>query len=287
MKNVQSDNQQMKESKWVLIRGLGREARHWQDFPEIFAQTLGISLDQILMLDLPGFGKEADAPSPSNIQDITDYMRGQFRNRKDTADKMSPAGEWHVLGISLGGMVVMDWVHRYHTDFSTFTLINSSASDLSTLPQRLTPFALYCMLRAAATTDTATREKQILKMISNSRGLETETLNKMVAIRESMPLKLGNLTKQLFAASRFNVPNEINVPGLILASIKDHMVDVRCSKSIAERFHLPIKFHASAGHDLTLDEPLWVAERVLEFGISLAKPVSLAQDSSVGARDHQ
>ena len=41
-------------SAWVLVRGWGRESRHWERFPECFAAHLPES--RLTMLDLPDLG---------------------------------------------------------------------------------------------------------------------------------------------------------------------------------------------------------------------------------------
>src|SRR5690606_23264840 len=126
-------------------------------------------------------------------------------------------------------------------------------------------YGIYRILRAAASSDVREKERQLLKMISNLKASDEKTLNEMVDIAEGYDVMTTHLTKQLFAATRFQAPEKMPCPTLILASIKDAMVDVRCSKALAERFGATIKFHPSAGHDLTLDDPDWAAERIHEF----------------------
>ncbi len=52
------------KSAWLLLRGLGREKRHWGSFPEALERKLGA---RVLALDLPGFGTENARPSPATV----------------------------------------------------------------------------------------------------------------------------------------------------------------------------------------------------------------------------
>ncbi|MES3014699.1 MAG: alpha/beta hydrolase, partial [Pseudomonadota bacterium] len=55
------------------------------------------------------------------------------------------------------------------------------------------------------------------------------------------------------------------VPLLVLASLRDALVDVRCSTGLAQRWHADIALHPDAGHDLPLDDAAWVAEQVARW----------------------
>ena len=54
------------------------------------------------------------------------------------------------------------------------------------------------------------------------------------------------------------------LPTLLLASRNDGLVDVRCSRGLAAAWKVPLVEHASAGHDIPLDDPEWVAGVVAE-----------------------
>lgn len=239
---------------WVLLRGLGRESGHWLDFAKKLAPD-----SEVLCLDLPGVGDERHADAPTQISRMTDYVRTRF------LEKRRSEKPWGLLAISLGGMVAMDWLKRFPEDFVCSVIINSSAKDLSPAIQRFLPFAWYCFVQANFKRDIRKRELQILKMVSNKMKNDPEVLRRYCEIHEMRPVTLLTLSRQIFAASRFQSPSKIETPLLILASNKDRMVDVRCSRSLAERLNATIKFHPSAGHDLALDDPDWVIERIFDF----------------------
>lgn len=242
---------------WLLLRGLGRQKRHWLDFPDKL-QSAGAHLD---LLDLPGIGEESSTRPPLTIQAHTDFLRPRYLK---TRKGHPPYG---ILGMSLGGMIALDWVHRYPDDFKKIVLINTSTHDLAPIQQRLSPFALYCMAKTFLAKNMKQKEYEILKMVSNLKAKDPKLLQEMIKIASHTKLTHLNISRQLIASAKFKSPDSISIPLLVLASIKDRMVDVRCSKAIAEKYseQAQIKFHASAGHDLTLDDPDWTAEQIREF----------------------
>jgi pimeloyl-ACP methyl ester carboxylesterase len=68
--------------------------------------------------------------------------------------------------------------------------------------------------------------------------------------------------RQLWAAARYRAPAQAPAPTLILASRNDALVDPSCSEELARRWRVPVRMHASAGHDLTLDDPDWVVDQI-------------------------
>jgi pimeloyl-ACP methyl ester carboxylesterase len=52
------------------------------------------------------------------------------------------------------------------------------------------------------------------------------------------------------------------VPTLLLASQTDHLVNVICSTTLAQRWQCALHLHPSAGHDLPLDDGDWVITHI-------------------------
>ena len=96
--------------KWLLLRGLARDARHWGDFPDILKNHLNNA--EVFVLDLPGFGTESHRISPFTIRGITNDIRKRWAQ----LEKKHP-GTWNILSISLGGMIALDWINRFSSDF--------------------------------------------------------------------------------------------------------------------------------------------------------------------------
>ncbi len=261
---------------WLLLRGLGRVKEHWLDLPEALQMALRRNADsssQVLCLDLPGFGTESNAKVPLSIAAHTDYLRERFFSS-------GPQNNFGLLGVSLGGMIALDWVARYPDDFKKLVVINSSARDVSSLFQRLSPFALYSAGRMAAAKEPEKREVQSLKLISNLKDKDPVIINAMVDIAKKHPMLRDKVWRQTTAAALFSCPSQIAIPTLIVSSLKDRMVDSRCSKMIAEKLStnalpqapITLKFHPTAGHDLPLDDPEWLIERLKEFESTTIEP---------------
>jgi pimeloyl-ACP methyl ester carboxylesterase len=95
----------------------------------------------------------------------------------------------------------------------------------------------------------------------------------MVAIAERFPMLRENVWRQIFAAMLFSCPQRLTLPTLFIASLKDRMVDSRSTKMLADKLSasavesapVSIKFHPTAGHDLPLDDPQWLIDRLREF----------------------
>jgi pimeloyl-ACP methyl ester carboxylesterase len=236
--------------RWLLLRGLTRERRHWSRFPEVFESVAGA---RTATVDLPGVGIEAGRPSPFSIEEIVDHVR----------DRWPKDGEaWSLLGISLGGMVAADWVHRFPADFSRVVMINSSAGDLSSPNRRLRFENLPALLRSVASRDPVERELGILGLTTATHGRNRILAEEWAGyLTDARPRRRVALA-QLVAALRFRAPPRLPIPALILTSDGDRFTDPSCSRRLAEHFGAELRVHPHAGHDLPLDDPEWVARQV-------------------------
>lgn len=237
--------------RWLLLRGLTRERRHWGPFPETFeAKVPGA---RAVTIDLPGVGTEAGKPSPARIDRIVDHVRGRW----------SKDGEpWGLLAISLGGMVAADWVYRFPGDFSRVVIINSSAGDLSPPNHRMRLQNLPSLARSVASRDLETRELGILGLTTSFHGSNRTLAREWARYLEEARPRPQVAVAQLVAALRFRAPPRLPIPSLVLTSEGDRFTASSCSRRLAERFGSDFYVHATGGHDLPLDDPEWVASRV-------------------------
>lgn len=238
--------------RWLLLRGLVREARHWGGFPaHLRAQGL-----EVLTPDLPGVGTERHRPSPWSVPAIVADLRA--RMPQDGV----PTG---LFAQSLGGMIALQWAATHPTDFTRVVVCNTSARDLSGLRDRLSWFARGIMLRAIAARGRLSRERLILSLVANSPGGRAHA-EAFAALAAEAPIPFAVLVRQLVAAARQSAPPRVEAPLLVLGSRGDRMVSVDCSRAVAQRYGAPLALHADAGHDLPLDDAAWVAEHLLHFG---------------------
>lgn len=242
----------------ILLRGLAREAAHWLDFPAQLQQTLGDNC-HIHLVDFPGCGKYFTQPALTSIAEMTDHARGEIA----IAEMLARNESVYVLGISMGGMVALDWAQQFPNELRGVVLINSSAGN-QPFWWRLRPTAWATMIRALLR-DSNTREAQVLKIVSNNTADYAQHLNQWLSIQQQRPVTRATIVTMLRAAAQFRPQPSCAVNGLVLASNGDRMVSARASQAIAQQFNWPLQLHPTAGHDLPMDDPHWVAKQVLQW----------------------
>ena len=242
-------------STWVLLRGLTRESGHWGRFPEQLRACLpGAS---VVTLDLPGSGRWHGSPCPARIGALVDDCRQQL-------DALGARRPIHLLALSLGAMVAVDWAHHWPDELAGCVLINTSLRPLSPFYPRLRPANYPALLRLALLPHGAREREAAILRLTSARALAlTAVIDDWVAIRQARPVSATNALRQLWAAARYRAPSyPPEVPMLLLASERDSLVDPCCSQRLARAWGLPIALHPSAGHDLPLDDGPWLAEQV-------------------------
>jgi pimeloyl-ACP methyl ester carboxylesterase len=245
---------------WVLLRGLMRESRHWGDFPIRFQETLGV--EKVVMLDFPGNGSEHALASECSVEAMAQYCHDQLH-------RLGIAPPYRVLALSLGAMVAVEWGKQHPEEIERLVLINTSLAPQNPFYQRLRPANYPAFLQQVIFGSKAQRERMILRVTSNigkSQLGEEQLLAQWVDYAQDAPVSLINVLRQLYAAAKYRAASTRScVPVLLLAGLKDRLVDARCSRTIAKQWGCELIEHESAGHDLPLDDGVWVAERVREW----------------------
>jgi pimeloyl-ACP methyl ester carboxylesterase len=244
---------------WVFLRGLTREARHWGDFPDRFRGEFasGLAPGDILTPDLPGNGRRGGEPSPTSVEAMMQACRRELREQ-------GRAPPYHLLAMSLGGMVAVAWAARYPEECRAAVLLNTSLRPWCAFRERLRAGALPALLRLLYAGGQA-RERAILELTSTRAAALRDILPAWTAYARERPVARRNALRQLLAAARFSAVEKPAVPVLILAGAGDRMVDPRCSQHLASAWGADFALHPSAGHDLALDDGDWVARQVKEW----------------------
>ena len=250
---------------WVLLRGLTRESGHWGAFAGLLQQRHPDA--RIVALDLPGNGSLNDRVSPTRIEAMTPWCRDHLR-----AQGFEPP--YRLLAMSMGAMVAVDWAARVPQELGACVLINTSLRPFSPWYRRLRPVNYAALLALALTPDLGdAHERTILRLTSRRSNAAAAVLDAWTRLRRARPVSAANALRQLLAAARYRAPaTPPAVPLLVLTSRGDRLVDSRCSQELARRWRADIAVHPSAGHDLTLDDPAWVAEQIDRW--LTARPVS-------------
>lgn len=238
---------------WVLLRGLGREARHWGEFP----QALGLALGGVPVLcpDLPGNGRRWQETSSTRVAGQVAALRAELGAR----GLPRPV---NVLALSLGGMAALHWAARWPAEVGRLVLVNTSVAGLVPFWRRLR-WPNYPALLSLPLRTLAARERMILELTANDRRRAEAVQPDWITWQRQCPVSACNLLAQLLAAARYRMPALAPArPVLVLASRRDRLVDSRCSAALARVGGWPLLMHESAGHDLALDDPAWLARAV-------------------------
>lgn len=240
----------------ILLRGLVRESRHWGDFPQKLQEALPEY--NIHTPEIQGVGKYNQTISPDNLSDMIDFMREQV---KEYLGK-----ETIIIAISLGGMITKQWSEKYPKDFGKMILINTSFKGVNSLFHRLKPNAIMKFFDIFLTGNLAMRERKILELVSNVTEKIDQAHPAWIKIQEEAPVHRKSFINQIKAALKFN-PSEIKptIPLLLIASRADRLCDYNCTLKLHQLWGGTLKLHQTAGHDIPLDDPKWLIQKIKGF----------------------
>lgn len=242
---------------WILIRGLARERRHWHHFPDLLQSRMGA---EVICLDLPGVGARKDEIAPLMISSYANDLHEQFKKIKAAS-----SSDWGLIAVSLGGMIGLDWVARFESDFKHLVTINTSAGNLSLPTQRLSFEAIQTIGKLFCCSSVSKRERSILELTTNMIDINQDLVDLWVGFDRENPLKRQTFVRQLIAAATFKVPHNLKIKPLILLGQKDRLTNPICSKLLATHLKCSYIAHENAGHDLALDDPKWIVDQIENF----------------------
>ena len=239
----------------LLIRGLSREQRHWGQFRPMLADAL---TNPVLSFDFAGCGGLYRQQSPCSISALRQSVRLQLQQASEFNGKV------HLVAISLGAMLAVDWAAQHPQEVASLTLINTSARSLSPFYQRL-HWRNYAAILGGIFMSAAEREQLILRLTSATPALHQGALINWQLWQQQRPVSRLNALRQLWAASRFNVPPAPGCPALLLSSLGDKLVSPQCTAALARYWQVPHIQHTWAGHDLPLDDANWLVTQLAAF----------------------
>lgn len=249
----------MQVRTWVLLRGLVREQRHWEQFPGLLEAALPPG-SRVVCIDLPGNGEHWQQASPTSIAGMVEGARRDLAAR-------GVDGPVCLLALSLGAMTAFEWMSSHPGEIEAAVLLNTSLSAYSPFWQRLRPRnylpILHNVLWRRAPEH---RERMVLAASTNLLADREFYVRRWTGYAQERPVSIANSLRQLLAAARYRAPaNPPQCPVLLLNGAGDRLVDPRCSDAIARALGLPLQRHPTAGHDLALDAPGWVVGQVTGF----------------------
>lgn len=240
-----------------------RESSHWMDFPSRFKKATPQA--EIELLDIPGSGRYWRMKSPCSIGDMVQSQRHQFLKALQRT-QANDRGSAFLLSISLGGMIAIEWARQYPDDFSGLILINTSLGGINPFYRRITPAGFIRLFQIATMSNTLKREEHILQLTSNMFSHSKQTAMARAEVFRQHPVRKENLLRQIIAAVRFRYPKKPpSCALLLLSSRQDKMVHPSCSQAIKNHWGVELKTHATAGHDLPLDDPDWTIRSIRDW----------------------
>ena len=237
---------------FVLIRGLLREARHWEGFVRnLQHQFPGVNISTP---DIPGNGQLHQEVSPKTIEGITEALR----------QRINISQPLRLIGLSMGGMIAIDWMTRYPHEVKAAVLINTSVRPLSSFYLRLR-WTIYSHIFKMVFHSVLQRESDILSLTSNRYQYDNKLLESWQQWQLQSPVSAASARNQFLAAIKFSIKTKPKQPVLIVTSLADRVVDYRCSQKLAQIWQTTCVYHDTAGHDLPLDEPEWLSNIIKQW----------------------
>lgn len=238
---------------FLLLRGLAREAAHWGSFVDRLKELPFVG--SVECVDLPGAGKFNKLTSPLSIAENAEFVLSRL---DEEVEKRV------IFSVSLGSMVAVEMLQKRPDLFEMAFVMNTSFANLSPLYHRLQLQAFKQFLRIGrAGDDLQKREYEVVKMVSNFSDRWLPVSQAWADIAEKRPMLFKNFARQLVAAATYKIAKERpEVPIVVLRSLKDKMVDPSCSEALASHWDLPMESHPRGGHDLCIDDPEWVIEKI-------------------------
>jgi len=238
--------------------GLSRDSRHWQPFPHLLQKHFPDSF--VITPDLPGTGSLFRGKSPTSIYGMLAFYRDSL-NRQDIPPP------YYVIGLSMGGMVALDWVQRFPDEIQATVLINTSARPFCPFYRRLRYENYWTQLREIVWRRTVPQREAVIfdlvcRLYPDKKGL----VARWAQYQYDKPISNINATRQLFAAAKYRSVSEApQRPTLVLCSEQDRLVHPSCSQQLAESLRLEIRVHREAGHELPIDDASWVVEQIIDW----------------------
>jgi len=249
----------MKSKIVVGIRGLIRGNFHWSVFPEVLKKVAPDTY--FLPLEMAGNGNRSNDLSAMDPEAVIQDFRQQIQTWKTNHPEFESA-QVTVLAISLGGMLALKWAELYPEDMDQLIVVNSSLNQCSPFYKRLIPKNYFRIFKTLGFGSIAEKETLILSVTSNSQVLQQTQLPKYIEFANQNKIRSINFVRQLILASKIKIMKPLKINPVFIYSEKDGLVSADCSKALAAKFNGTIHVNAIAGHDLSFDQPEWLAQKI-------------------------
>ncbi len=244
----------MKNKNILLVR----EAEHGPEFLDELKKSMPDY--HIVTLDIPGNGKHYRLKSFLSIRKNVQFLRDQWKKLIDYPSENT------IIGISLGGMVALEWSTLYPEDWNRVVLINTSHGALSPIYRRFKFNNIFNLLKIMLSTSAKRKQEIIFSMTVNDKYRKEQSVNLWTNIAKKHPVSTLNALRQLWSTVTFRkISAKVVVATHVICSRSDELISYKCSEQMAKYLQLPMTIHETAGHDLTVDAPVWLAEQIIQL----------------------
>lgn len=239
----------------LLHRPLGGSMALWGEFRQRLAATY-----QVIAFDPQGVGRSSDVPLLYTTRQLAADAVGLL-------DYLSVARA-HVFGLSLGGMVAsymaIDAPQRVGRLVLASTLPRQTAISYHALARGLR--LLRCLARPGVQTEVCL----VLRILSEQfRQAHPERLREIGQLVRQVPARRRNLLALALAAARHNAEpalRGLTTETLLLFGELDPIAGQAAqSELLRELPRSRLEVLARSGHDLSIEQPLTTADRIVEF----------------------
>lgn len=259
MSDIEQSPNASPNTLWIFLRGLGRDKRHWTPFFSEFKQY--VNEEHIISIDLPGNGDFHKLNSPTKPEAYLEHVR-HLLNEYKVQNQIPLTRKVNLVAISFGGMIAMQWLKQCPNELDKVWLINTSMKPWSTMTQRLRITAWPKVILGLFQTPEQ-REISVRQLTTQYHKTDDVLLRQWQEWAKAKPVRAANILRQIYTASHFKAPElsqDATQKVTIVTSARDELVHPNCSIQIAKNLGLELITQPNAGHDLPLDEPIWLAK---------------------------
>ena len=243
----------MAARSWIFLRGLVRGSGHWGDFVELFQAKY--PQDEVELIDLPGNGLRFAETSPTSVAEFVADLRSRSQS-------LAQGKKVHLLGLSLGGMIVTEWHRTHPEEVEKSFLVCTSSARHARLDERFLPSNYPRLMRIARMEKGLQQERGIVDLIANNEERKNFLLPRLSEHSVACPFKVSNLLRQLWAASQYQFPDLPPGEVKLIGAHGDRLVSPQCTLKLAQAWGLQAVMHPWSGHDLPIDDPNWLLQQL-------------------------
>lgn len=245
----------------VLLRPLAGSMAQWGEFRDVLARRM-----RVIAFDPPGTGQSGEAELGLTTRQMA----------KDVVALLDHLGveKAHVFGISFGAMVGTWLAIDAPSRVARLCLASAGPKGLALTASGIARGVAMaaCLLKPEGEVEACMTEKVLSRDVRDHEARRADALSEAA---HDDPTSRATLMKHALAAARHDARDElqaIGAPTLVLAGDHDELLGSEPQAELARAIPgASLEVIAEAGHDLTLEQPVRTAERVLSFFLDEAR----------------